>query len=124
MITGETDYKREAILSLTVRGTDGVIETVNAVIDTGFTDNLMIEESLADRLGLTPVRTDSYQLGDGSRVRPNRYQVTLDWNGEPRTVIATASVGGGTLIGMKLLRGYSLTIDVVDGGAVRLLRMD
>ncbi len=124
MMTGETDYKREAILSLAVRSENGVSEVVRAVIDTGFTDALMIEESLANRLGLIQVRTRSYQLGDGSTVQLNRYRVTLEWNGKPRTVVATASDGGGALVGMRLLYGFSLTIDVVDGGAVRLLRMD
>ena len=122
MIVGETDYKREAVLMLTIQSGTGTVETVGAVIDTGFSDALMIEEPLAQRLGSTQRDSRPYQLGDGSRVWLNRYEVTLDWNGETRTVIATGSDGDGILIGMRLLYGYSLTIDVIDGGAVRLLR--
>ncbi|MBC8142452.1 MAG: clan AA aspartic protease [Armatimonadetes bacterium] len=125
MITGEVFYRCEAILRLTVKHpSESAKADLEAVIDSGFSDALLIEESLAVSLNLPVLQAVPYRLGDGSRTFMNRYLLTLFWNGKDQSVIATAPVGGGTLVGMKLLYGYSLTIDVVDGGAVRLLRMD
>ena len=78
MMTGETNYKREAVLPLFVQDATGNTQSIVAIIDTGFTDALLIDESLARRLNVPQQDSRTYELADGSTVRLDRYRITLD----------------------------------------------
>lgn len=103
---------------------DGNTSALDAVIDTGFTDSLMINETLAQSLRLPRLQAKPYEMGDGSRVEFSRYALDILWRGRRRTVIAVGSDAAIPLVGMKLLYGHFLLIEVVDGGIVRVLGMD
>jgi hypothetical protein len=47
------------------------------------------------------------------------FHAFVEWHGTPREVIALAA-DGDPLIGMSLLRGSRLSIDVINGGEVRI----
>ena len=51
------------------------------------------------------------------------YRATLSWDGQDRAVFALET-DGEALIGMGSLRGYSLFIDVIDGGEVHITARD
>ena len=59
-------------------------------------------------------------LADGSVVNLNSYWVDLLWEGQPRRIVALEA-DGGPLIGMSLLYGSRVTLDVVDGGPVTIV---
>jgi predicted aspartyl protease len=63
--------------------------------------------------------TRFYELGDGNRVEFDIHRVKVLWDGQERDVEALVT-GGGVLVGMSLLHGYHLFVDVVDGGEVRI----
>ena len=56
-------------------------------------------------------------LADGSDVALDSYAVTVLWDGRPRRVVAYVS-DAAPLVGMSLLAGYQLCVDVEDGGRV------
>jgi clan AA aspartic protease len=117
MVTGNVNAFREAILRLTVRGPGGAERAVEAVVDTGYDGALTLSSHLVAELRL-PFRTRaSALLGDGSRTLYDVHDGIVLWNGQPRRV-AVDVVETDSLLGMALLYGQELTIQVIEGGAV------
>ncbi len=56
-------------------------------------------------------------MADGSRRQKPHYELTLDWNGEPRQTEVMA-LEGNPLLGGALLRGFLLQAEMTDGGEV------
>lgn len=117
MMTGYLNSEREPILSLHLQGANGHHETINAAIDTGFNDFLTLSPALIAQLSLKQRGFIRAMLGDGSTVSMPVYTVTLWWHGQPREVDVLAT-DSGSLIGMALLDGSRLLIDVTIGGQV------
>lgn len=117
MIHGLITADREAVIHLIIRDINGQEEDIEAVIDTGFNDYLTLPKSLVSRLALPFAAPTQATLADGSTIRLDCYQATIIWNEQPRTILALEAEGG-SLIGMSLLYGHLLTLEVVDGGNV------
>lgn len=117
MINGRVTVYREAIISLSVKGSEGQSKEIDAVIDTGFNGFLTLPASLIQELGLVWRRRGRAMLADGSESLFDIYEATITWDGRPRR-IAVDEVNSDPLIGMSLLYGYELTVQVVDGGRV------
>jgi clan AA aspartic protease len=109
----------EAILTLSVHGPHGDPLRIDAILDTGFTDYLTLPQDVIRKLGLPPLDTAQCQLADGRIVTMQSYQVTVDWYGAPREVLALAA-DGEPLVGMSMLYGSTLTMDVLPGREFRL----
>jgi predicted aspartyl protease len=58
-------------------------------------------------------------LGDGTRVALNKYEAAVLWDGRERDILVLEAEGG-PLVGMSLLAGHCLVVDVVDGGLVNI----
>lgn len=58
-------------------------------------------------------------LADGSEVLLDVYTVSVEWDSQLINVSALEA-DGGPLIGMSLLYGCSLHIDVIDGGVATI----
>jgi clan AA aspartic protease len=119
MIEGIVNVAREAQLRLRFTGADDREEQVLAVIDTGFNDFLTLPLTLIAKLGLPFEAPTLATLADGSVVTLDYYRATLQWDDKQRTVPVLA-VESGPLIGMSMLYGYRLKVDVVDGGKVSI----
>lgn len=110
----------EARIPLTVLGDPGGArephaERFEAVIDTGFTGHLTLPPGEVLRLGLTPLGSRYVTLADGSEAPLDVFRATVVWDGRRRNVRVFAA-DGGPLVGMALLSGSRLTVDVVPGG--------
>ena len=104
---------------LQVRGPTGVEDTVRAVIDTGFNDELMLPLTLIQTLGL-PFDMGTYaELADGRSVILDCYRGELLWDGQYVQPLILAT-DGDALIGMSLLYGHELRIQVIEGGEVTI----
>lgn len=116
-ITGTVPEGREALIPFTLLGPDDSRARIEAVVDTGFTGHLVLPPELVRELGL-PLRgsRDSF-LADGSVVSLDAYRVGVEWEDRMRVVPALAAEGG-PLVGMALLRGSEIRIEIVDGGEV------
>jgi clan AA aspartic protease len=119
MITGTVNARRDAVVTLTVFGSSGQSQAVEAVIDTGFNDFLTLPPMTIADLGL---RTDGFgrvALGDGSVEFVDYYKAVVIWDALPRIVDIQAA-DTDPLVGMALMAGHELRIQVVDGGAVTI----
>jgi clan AA aspartic protease len=117
MMTGSITAHKEAVLSVIVCGLHGQEEHVEAVIDTGFNGFMVLPDPLVATLGLPYQTRTMATLADGTNVTLAIYKATIVWHGHNRSVYVLAA-DGGPLIGMALLYGNRVTLDVVEGGAV------
>lgn len=121
MIVGRvTPDGREAVIPLTLlRGPTGETRSVQAVIDTGFTDHLTLPPDIVGELGLPLRGSADVTLADGSIETLPMYRVRLLWHGQERTIRAYATPGD-LLVGMTLLSGSELRIRVMRDGIVEI----
>lgn len=119
MITGIVNLDYEAVIHLLVQGPAGQEREINAVIDTGFNGFLTLPPNLITVLGLARLSRGRAILANGSEDIFDIYGVTVLWDGQPRYV-ETGSVDTTPLVGMALLDGYDLHIQVMDGGRVAI----
>ena len=116
-MTGQVTPSREAVIRVLVRGPRGQEAQVEAVIDTGFNGFLTLPAQLIDDLALPFAGTTRAALGDGSEVQMDVFEATVLWDNQERGVVVLAAEGGA-LVGMSMLSGYRITLDVKDGGTV------
>lgn len=119
MITGIVNEDREPVILLEFSGTNGVTETVEVVVDTGYNGTVTVTPEINDRLKLPFKETRFYELGDGVVAELPIHIVTILWDGQKRDVDATVTEGG-SLLGMSLLDDCTLFIDGRIGGEVRI----
>ena len=117
MIEGAVNAELEAIVILPLVGPEGQEREIRAVVDTGFNGYLILPPTLVAELGLPVVGEGEAVLADGSEAAFDVYGVTMLWDGQPRFVEAGA-VGVDPLVGMAMLEGHALNIQVRDGGRV------
>ncbi|MCY4658382.1 MAG: clan AA aspartic protease [Acidobacteria bacterium] len=117
MITGRVTAHGEAVVPLYVGGSGDQGRQIDTVIDTGFNGFLTLPAALIQELGLVWRRRGRAMLADGSDSLFDIYETTVVWNGRPKRV-SVDEVDCDPLIGMSLLQGCELTVEVVDGGRV------
>jgi clan AA aspartic protease len=119
VITGVITADREATLRLSAFGPSGQEQEIEATIDTGFNGFLTLPASSVATLGLPYHSQTVATLGDGSHVLLRLYEASVDWEGRARDVLVLEA-DGGPLVGMDLLYGSRMTLDIVDGGLVTI----
>jgi len=117
MITGVVTERREAVIRLRVRGPAGQDQEIEATIDTGFDGWLSLPGSIVAQLGLVWRRRGRALLADGSESVFDIYEATVDWDGQARRV-PVDQAETVPLVGMSLLEGYELVVEVRRGGNV------
>ena len=119
MIRGVFTDRGEAIITLRLRGPGGFDIRVDATINTGFNASLTLSPEDVAVLGLPYDSRGEATLADGSVASFDIYLAELHW-GSAWRVVAVSVVGDEVLLGMGLLAGHRLTIDVVPGGLVEI----
>jgi len=90
-----------------------------AVVDTGFSEFLALSHPAIARLGL-PYRGElALTLANGREEDFAVYRAIVEWHGHacPVPVVATDA---GALVGMALLHGSRLTMDIHENGPLRI----
>jgi clan AA aspartic protease len=118
-IQGEVTPYHDAVVTVVVRGRDGDRIEVPAVVDTGFTGHLSLSQELIDSLSLTFEGWTEVELADGEGARLPVYSADAEWIGAIRGIPVLSS-GGACLLGMAMMYGHELRIQVLDGGAVTI----
>ena len=98
------------------RASEG-LRQCEVVIDTGFTDWLMLPEVVIADLGLVSQGKVSVTLATGEESQVDYYLTRVLWHDELRWVEVIGSTDQ-SLLGMELLRGYRLAIEAWEGGEV------
>jgi clan AA aspartic protease len=114
VIRGRVTSTPEAIIALQVRGPHAREVQVQAVLDTGFTDYLTLPRATISELQLTPMDTVECELADGRIIAMESFEVVALWDGAPREILALAA-DGDALVGMSLLYGSRVAINVLAG---------
>jgi clan AA aspartic protease len=118
MMQGYVNIGYEAVISLVIKHNNR-LKSINAVIDTGFTGFLSLPQSIIDELELPWSYSDFATLGDGSETLFDVHDATIIWDGQFRK-IEINSADTDPLLGMKMLRGFRLQVDTVQGGVVTI----
>lgn len=119
MICGEIASTKEAFVDLVVIGPVGRTATVRALLDTGFTGWVALSPGLVEELELPFDIARDYELGNGEIVRMDQHLSHVEWHGE-RVGVDVLVSKSGAIIGMSLLTGSKVILDVIDGGAVTI----
>ena len=119
MITGIVNADFEPIIPLSICGSDGKVYTQDAIVDTGFNGWLSLSPDLIAELTLKWKRRGRAILGDGSECVFDVYEAVLVWDGNMLT-IPIDEADSEPLVGMSLMEGYQLTVQVFEGGHVEL----
>ena len=122
MITGTVVANQGPIVPLILRDAGGREHTFNAVVDTGFTGWLTLPKDTIAALGLKWHDETRAILADGDSTVFDTYHVTVLWDGQPQAVFVD-ELESEPLVGVRLLRGFRLVIEGVDGGVVQIERM-
>ena len=122
MISG-TVHDFEPIIPLSVCGSDGKVYQQNAIVDTGFDGWLSLPPDLISQLDLKWKRRGRAILADGSECLFNVYEAIVIWDGNPLT-IPIDEADSDPLIGMSLMEGYQLSVQVFEGGLVELSKIN
>lgn len=119
MIAGIVNADFEAIISLSVCDSEGKIYTQDAIVDTGFNGWLSLPPDLINLLNLKWKRRGRAILGDGSECVFNVYEAVVAWDGNYLT-IPIDEADSEPLVGMSLMEGYQLTVQVFEKSNVEI----
>ncbi len=119
MIAGVVSDTLQALIRLTIRGTGGGTQEIEALIDTGYNGELTLPPTVIAVLGLVWRRRGRALLADGSTSIFDTYEGIVAWDGTSRPIDVDAA-DTEPLVGMALLSGYELTIQAVPGGIVTI----
>jgi predicted aspartyl protease len=122
MIVGSVNTRPDAMLSLQIEESSGQLDTIDPVIDTGFTGDLTLPTVRISALGLPATGVLIGQLADGSQQMISVHAGILWWDGYPIQVRIQA-IGTDSLLGTGLLAGHELKVQFVPGGAVTITRI-
>ena len=118
MISGFVRNGTEAVIDVVLNGMDGRQQEIEAVIDTGFTNYLTLPYSIISNFGFAWNGQQLGTLADGSERTFDYYTASIVWDNQTIAIPVNA-MDSEPLVGMALLQGYYLHIEVVE--AVRFL---
>src|ERR1700730_16429339 len=121
MITGVVK-SGEGRIRLKVKGLPGREQEVEAIVDTGYSASLTLPPALIAALGLTWQAMDTARLADGSQCIFSVYEARVVWDGKVRHILVDEA-DADPLVGMRLLRGHELKIQIRARGKVTIKRL-
>ena len=117
MIRGNISAHQEAAIPLDVAGPNRQWQRLDAVIDTGFNGSLTLPLDSVRALRLPLVGNRLATLGDGTVVALDVYLATVLWHERERDVLVLQA-DNDPLVGMSLLYGSRVTLNIVNDGDV------
>ena len=118
MIGGVVSAGR-AVMPLTVSDNRGNQQPFEFVVDTGFSGFLSLPKSIVSGMDVKWIHQSLIGLAANIGIEVNVYQASVNWNEEWST-IELMELEGEPLLGMALLSGTELRIQVEEGGLVEI----
>lgn len=116
---GKVNARREAVLELQVAGNGKSRRMTRAVIDTGYTGALSLPPAVIQSLKMRLLGQRLSELANGRIVEFDVYQGQVIWDGKLKEVEIDESPCD-PLVGMGLLDGFELNIQVKRNGSVSI----
>jgi len=110
VLNGYIDDRNQLWIEITVAGPHNK-QTVQALIDTGFTGELQLPLTVAVPLGLQLAGVGTAELADGTRYDEMLFDASISWGTKSRPVTVSVSNTETALLGGGLLHGYTLVAD-------------
>lgn len=120
MLTGRINSKLEAVVTLWIGGPEGRSLKTDAIIDTGFSGSLSVPGEVVASLGLLPYGTMRGTLADGRERFFPVCTAIISWLGKPRIINVNVVEESEPLLGMGMLHGCELAMQIVAGGEVAI----
>lgn len=117
MTIGEVTPNKEAVVKQAVFGPQGQQQEVSAILDTGYTEYLTLPPPMIADLGLPYQYSLPMYLADDNPIRVRVFDGVARWKDQERH-IPVQETEGDVLLGMSLLYGARLVVEVLDGGDV------
>jgi len=118
-IVGRVHAGGEAVVPLRVRGPRGASAEFQTLVDTGFNDWLTLPAEAINALALPFREEGRYTLADGSQALTRLFTAEAEWLGERRRILVV-EMDADPLLGMGMLRGCYLGVEVMEGGRVEI----
>ena len=115
MISGSVNTHREAVVRLPLRSSRGQEQAIEAVIDTGFNGYLTLPPELIAELDLPFLWSSRATLADGNAVTFDVHEAWILWDERPRRIPVDVA-DTDPLLGIGLLYGHELNLQVIEGG--------
>jgi clan AA aspartic protease len=119
VLTGKVNSRLEAIVRLWIGGPEDRVLETDVLIDTGFSGFLSLPAEIIASLGLLSNGEMVGILADGTKSLFPIYMAVISWNGQPRA-ISVSAVESHPLLGMGVLHGCELAMQIVEGGEVAI----
>ncbi|MYE40361.1 MAG: clan AA aspartic protease [Chloroflexi bacterium] len=119
MLNGRINDELQAWVSVEILDGAGGVHPVEVLLDTGFNGELALTSSVIRRLNLARGTPRFAELATGDTTLLPSYTATILWDGLPRS-IQVVEADGERLLGMELLLGSRVTLDVTEGGPVTI----
>ena len=117
MIEGKIDGGFKPLVPIQLMDEEGEYHSFEVVLDTGFNGDLVLPPAAIRRLGLAQEAVFKATLASGQEVYLDGFGATALWHDRPLRLIVLES-GSEALLGMNLLVGSRVTLDVEVDGAV------
>ena len=120
---GVVTERRDAILRIVLCNANGLQQTYDTVVDTGYNGWLTLSSELISSLGFRWQRFGRALLADGSESVFNVYEGTIIWDGQ-RLNVDIVELDADALVGMSLMYGYGLVLPVLSGATFLIRKID
>ena len=121
MMHGQVNSRYQAMISLTMYTANGAeITFPDVLIDTGSDAEVVASASVIQLLGLYYLEPIDLLQADDEAVTVAMFLGEILWNGSRRRV-KVVRTGESLLIGMGLLRGHQMNMDIRPGGSVQIV---
>ena len=117
MLRGTISASLQPWVTIEIMDSNGRFQSMEFILDTGFNGTLTLPLDTIRRLGLPPDGPRDAFLANGDPVTLNGWHGTILWQGR-RSGIVVLQAEGEPLLGMRLLHGHRVSLDVLEGGEV------
>ncbi|MCY4530404.1 MAG: hypothetical protein OXD46_15415 [Chloroflexi bacterium] len=119
MIKGTVTGDQQALVSVDLVDSNGLLQPIEVILDTGFTGYLTLPTDSIQELGLPSVGRRTFELANGGLFEFEAFLAAESWHGRLRDAIVLQS-NSAPLLGMTPLWGSRVTVDALADGQVTI----
>ncbi|WP_395144016.1 hypothetical protein [Armatimonas sp.] len=114
-LVGKLNHKLAPLLDLNVLHADNTLQKLSFLVDTGCTLEMVLPTVVLADLGWPAIETMEIQQADASQVSVDLHAGSVFLGKLARPILA-AALGTQPIIGMELLQGWQLCLDIIGPG--------